>query len=149
MREEDVLHREKLARFTARQRQITDEQRISAQKRDADTWRMVETALASPGRIAEFRVKLDTYETKTVEALMENQEAMDRARRNLDDLLGKAHTLPDGRRVFKTMDGEGVYDEHRQKLDSEAVDPSGIDDRKPKWETFKADSARTVSPTPN
>ncbi|MFY9294276.1 MAG: hypothetical protein WAP03_26870 [Methylorubrum rhodinum] len=144
MREEDILHREKLARFAARQQQLTNEQRLASQKRDGEMRAMVEAAMATPARIADFGVKLDTYETKTVEALMENQEAMEKVRQNLDDMLGKAHVLPDGRRVFKTEDGESVYDEHGQKLNSEAIDPSGIDDRKPKWEAFKgATSERT------
>lgn len=137
IREEDIKHREKLIRFDARQRQIIEDQRIAAQKRDVETRAMIETALAAPARIADFRVKLDTYETKTVEALMENQEAMQRVRQNLDGMLGNAHVLSDGRRVFKTEDGESVYDEHGQKLDREVIDPSGIDGRKPKWEAFK------------
>ena len=139
IRQEDILYREKLARFDARQRQITEEQRIATLKSDAQAWAAFEAALAPPAHIADFRSRLVTYDTKTVEALIDNQEALDRVRERLDDLLGKAHVLPDGRRVFKTMDGQRVFDEHGQEMKADAVDPSSIDDRKPRWETFKAD----------
>jgi hypothetical protein len=62
-------------------------------------------ALATPEQIAAFTVRLDTYDTATVEALLANQEALDAVKARIDDLLLKAHTLPDGRRVFKTEDG--------------------------------------------
>lgn len=137
MREEDILHREKMARFEAHQRQKTAEQERLTKQRELETQALVEQALAPPARVAEFRAKLDTYDEKTVEALMENQGALDQVRERLDDMLGKAHVLPDGRRVFKTMDGESVFDERGQRLSPDEVDPASISDTKPKWEKFK------------
>lgn len=62
-----------------------------------------------------------------------------------DSLIGtvwryqhQAHVLPDGRRVFKTIDGQKVFDEHGQELSPDTMDPNGIDDRRPRWEAFKA-----------
>ena len=57
-------------------------------------------------RIEAFSIKLDTYETATVEALIANEKAMELVQARLDDLLDRAHVVEDGRRVFKTRDGE-------------------------------------------
>ena len=137
MREEDILHREKLARVDAHQRQKTAERAEAAKRQEAEARAAFDTAFAPPAKVAAFQIQLDKYDTHTVEALMENREALDRVRERLDDMLGKAHVLPDGRRVFKTMDGESVFDQHGAKLGFEEVDPASIADNKPKWEKFK------------
>lgn len=145
MKREDILYREKIARFESRQRQMTDAQRIADRQKDAQAWAMLETALASPAQVKAFRVDLDRYDTKTVEALMDNQEAMEAVRGRIDDMLGKAAVLPDGRRVFKTMDGQRVFDEHGQALSRDLIDPASIDDKKPKWETFSGEKGKWQS----
>ena len=144
MREEEIVYREKMARFAARQREKTAEHERTAKEKEAEARAFLEHAFAPPERLAEFKVKLDTYDAKTVEALIENQEALDAVRRRLDEMLDKAHVLPDGRRVFKTQDGQRVFDEQGQEVRPETLDPAAIDDRKPRWERFKADKdART------
>lgn len=55
----------------------------------------------------------------------------------IDGILGTAHTLPDGRRVFKTGDGSKVFDEHGREVAPETLDPKAIDGQRPKWETFR------------
>ncbi len=114
VKREDILHREKMARFEAVSRQRIDEARIKQKQREQDL-AALEAAFAPPARIVEFRQQIYTYDTKTVEALMDNQEAMERVSKTLDDMLGKAQVLPDGRRVFKTTDGQNVFDEHGKK----------------------------------
>jgi DNA repair ATPase RecN len=51
--------------------------------------------------------------------------------------LGKAHVLPDGRRVFETEDGLRVFDEHGRELDASTISPEEIEDSRPRWETAK------------
>lgn len=96
-------------------------------------------SLRLPEAISEFRVQLDDYDTVTVEALMENQAAIDAVQERIEAMLQDAHILPDGRRVFKTKDGMRVFDEHGQELPPEIIDPMTIDDMKPRWESFSAD----------
>lgn len=139
MREEDILYREKTARFEAVQRQKTAERVGAAKRQEAEARTFLDTALAPPAKLEAVRVQLDKYDTHTVEALMENREALDRVRERLDSMLGKAHVLPDGRRVFKTMDGQSVYDENGLPLTRDLIDPALIDDRKPKWEVYRDD----------
>ena len=136
MRREDILHREKMARMEAASRQRIDEARIQ-QKRREQEFAALEAAFAPPARIAEFRNQLDTYDTKTVEALMDNQKAIEIVRQKIDDMRGEAQVLPDGRRVFKTIDGQKVYDDHGLELSRDVIDPAGIDDRKPRWESYR------------
>ncbi|MEQ1953652.1 hypothetical protein [Mesorhizobium sp. CN2-181] len=90
--------------------------------------------LASNTEIADFGVKLDTYDAATVDALMANDVDLQAVRDRIEDMMLEAHTLPDGRRVFKTRDGTKVFDENGAELKPEEVDPLEIDNRKPRWE---------------
>lgn len=94
---------------------------------------------ASPIAVSEFEQRLDLYERATIEALMENQEALDESSDRLDALLGEAYELPDGRRVFKTENGLRVFDENGTELSAEELDPDLIEAHRPRWETFKAE----------
>jgi hypothetical protein len=98
----------------------------------------VGAVLATQMQIEEFEVKLDTYDTATVELLMDNRLALESVQQRLDVMLGNAETLPDGRKVFKTRDGTRVFDESGQEVSSEDITPAEIADKKPKWEEFKA-----------
>jgi hypothetical protein len=95
---------------------------------------LVVAVLATDDDIENFTVKLDTYDAATVEALMENEKALERVRENLGLMLDKAYVLPDGRRVFKTEDGTRVFDESGQELKD--FDPSQVEDWRPRWERF-------------
>ena len=93
-------------------------------------WALAE--LASQADIAAFTVKLDKHDAATVEALMENEKALERVREELWIMLDKAYVLPDGRRVFKTEDGTRVFDEHGQEVTD--FDAQQIEEWRPKWE---------------
>lgn len=95
-------------------------------------WALAE--LASEADIAAFTVKIDRHDTATVEALMENEKALERVREELRIMLDKAYVLPDGRRVFKTEDGTRIFDEHGQEVTD--FDPHLIEERRPRWEKF-------------
>lgn len=128
--------KEKTIRFETRERERRDEQ--ADEKRERDEAAAFDRVLATAEDIASFRVDLDTYDTETVEALMDNQEALDVLRGKVDGMLDEATVLPDGRRAFKTKDRQRVFDEHGQELAPEVIDPSSIDSKKPDWETFQA-----------
>lgn len=136
-RAEDLRWRERMAQSTARQQERRAVQ-AETEKRKAEHRAALMQVFAPPERIEAFTRKLDRYDTATVEALMENRIVLDKVRERVDELLTKAHVLPDGRRVFKTHDGTRVFDEHGAELRADVVHPDAIDDRKPTWETFKA-----------
>ncbi|MEO0384564.1 MAG: hypothetical protein AAF234_13535 [Pseudomonadota bacterium] len=83
-----------------------------------------------------FRVELETYQTATIEALELNREALDQARQRLAETLAQAFILEDGRRVFKTEDGQRVIDEFGEDVSPEIIAPEHIPDHHPTAETF-------------
>ena len=107
-------------------------------KRDRQDDEFELVVMATELEISNFTAKLDHYDAATVEALMENRQAMELLQKSLNDMLAEAYVLPDGRRVFKTEDGLRVFDEHGQELSAAEVDPHEIDDSKPRWEMFRA-----------
>jgi hypothetical protein len=135
---EDILFREKLDAHEADERRRRRKEQIKQEREEREDFRSAMYALAPPEKIVIFRERLDRYDTKTVEALMENSEALDAIRQRIDRMLLRAHVLPDGRRVFKTMDGTKVFDENGTEMGRHAIDAQLIDDAKPRWENFKA-----------
>lgn len=140
MRREDILFREKLERFEERRQQWRDDERERAEQQASETFDTIETVLAAREAVVEFRVQLDGYDTATVGALIENQEAIDAVRARIDAMLEEAYVLPDERRVFKTKDGTRVFDEYGKEVATEIIDPDAIDERHPRWEAFKAET---------
>jgi len=136
LKREEILQRERMAQLAATQRRMTIEKQMEEKRREQEFATMIEI-IASPVRVAEYHIKLDRHDTATVEALMDNEQARDFVREKINSLLGQAHTLPDGRRVFKTIDGQQVFDEHGLEIDRATIDPLEIDDKKPKWEEFR------------
>ena len=99
---------------------------------------------ATAESIAAFETKLTDYEALTVEEIMYLQERIDILLEERTELLANAHTLPDGRRVFKTEDGQRVFDEHGVEVDREVVDPNSIGDDKTRWEAISAKTASAL-----
>ncbi|MBM1624815.1 hypothetical protein JQV18_06110 [Sulfitobacter mediterraneus] len=131
----------------ARQRRWFIKARHDHQRREEMADRLDDSAsalsaavsIASEVQIREFKVKLDTYDSATVEALMENQQLLDATRERIGAMLDRAYVMEDGRRVFKTEDGTQVFDEHGVEVGSDELDPSLIGNERPKWEAFSAD----------
>lgn len=96
----------------------------------------VETVMATQAQVQAFEAKLDSYDEATVRALMENQELMDAVNARIDAMLDQAHTLEDGRRVFRTEDGAQVFDEHGASISELEIDPMAIDPTLPSWEDY-------------
>ncbi len=93
---------------------------------------------ASDQQIAAFRNHLDDYDTGVVHALMDNERALEEARKQREELESAAYRLPDGRMAFKTEDGRRVFDQNGAELSLDTIDPASIPDTKPRWETFKS-----------
>jgi hypothetical protein len=96
-------------------------------------------SVASEIQITEFRAKLDTYDSATVEALMENQQLLDAVNERIEAMLERAHVLEDGRRVFRTEDGTQVFDEQGSEVSADELDPNVIAATAPTWEAFSAE----------
>jgi hypothetical protein len=122
---------EEFAHQRRSEKQRTDRQVEKAEEGFADLAAMA--VMATDTEIAEFTARLETYETATVEALIANQEALDRINAQFAPYLARAETLPDGRRVFETRDGTQVFDEFGAEVTDE-IHPDLIDDGKPRWE---------------
>lgn len=112
--------------------------RETERRRDTEFVVALQGALAPPQRIAEFTVKLDRYDTATVQALMDNERDILNVREKIDGMLLKAHVLPDGRRAFKTEDGTRIFDESGVEIKADEITPDAIDNAKPRWEAFSA-----------
>lgn len=114
--------------------------KLDADRVEDDMLEFAATAiLATADDIDQLRIRLDRYDAATVEALMENQEALDASRERIEEMLGEAYVLPDGRRVFKTNDGLRVFDEHGVELSAEDIDPDLIEDWRTKQEDYAAE----------
>ncbi len=55
------------------------------------------------------RYELDQYDAAIVDALIDNEHALEEAGKHRDKLEANAFELPDGRKVFKTEDGQRVF----------------------------------------
>jgi len=93
---------------------------------------------ATDRQIAAFRTHLDDYDTGVVHALMDNERALEEARKQREELESEAYKLPDGRMAFKTEDGRRVFDQTGTELFLDTIDPNAIPDTKPRWESLKA-----------
>lgn len=76
---------------------------------------LVTTVLASDTAIASFTVKIDSYDAATVEALMENEQQLER--------------------VQETEDGTRVFDERGKEVTD--FNPDEIEDWRPRWEVLQ------------
>lgn len=105
---------------------------------------VIRTQALDPAQARRFGHRIEAHQQGLVEALLENQRLLDLIQDQIDAMLEDAYVLDDGRRVFKTEDGERVFDEHGIEVD---MDADLIDDRKPRWERYRdsMDSRRELS----
>ena len=122
MRMTDQLDEERKQRHKIEQRREEDERKL-------------EEAIATTAQVATFNEHLDEYDTATVHALMDNQHALDLVFKQRQEMEAAAFRLPDGRMVFRTEDGQRVFDQHGAALGSETIHPSSIPSSAPTWES--------------
>ena len=131
------LGRQRRERDAARQRQREERRKIeAAAERNADDDFRDLMTLTAAAEYQRLQARIDAYETATVAALLENEEAREAAHIELRALLDRAAVLPDGRRVFRTEDGRQVFDERGNEVDREELDPNSIPDHVPRWEVY-------------
>lgn len=130
-REEDRVAKDR--DFVEAQKRRKEEREARDENHD-DADLLVVVVMASDDDISLAMAERDIYDVATVEALMENAEAMEEAERQVRVLLDQAYVLPDGRRVFKTEDGRQVFDEHGVEVTD--FDPAEIEDWRPHWEAY-------------
>jgi len=128
----DRIERERRYNAELRRRIEAPEER----RRERERVEQFEAALVTAGQITTFKARLDTYDTATVEALMNNESQLRDVRERIQTMLLEAHVLPDGRRVFRTRDGKQVFDEHGQEVGPDTLKADAIDPRKPVWEDY-------------
>lgn len=122
MQREERARREKQERLESGESQFVD----------------LAVSFVSIAQVHEFRAELDVYDTATITALEECRVKLEAAEQRLNDMLDRAHVLPDGRRVFKTEDGTRVFDEHGVEIDASVIEPEEISDALDKWEDVSA-----------
>ena len=142
--EEERRLREELRQWQAEALQAERTKRLKREHdeeihREAELLQAVQMLLATPERIAAFTVRLDRYDAATVEALLANDEELRVVGERIDEALDQAVELPDGRRVFKTLDGTRVFDEHGEELSPDQIDPAAIPDYKKAFEPYWSD----------
>ena len=134
--------REQLA--MARRLQLAERrQRDKREERQDSEQAVFDMAVAAAQLIElELRQNLELYHTATVIALEENARLLEEQRVRLDAMRDRAHVLPDGRRVFKSIDGERVFDEHGERVDRGEIEPDEIGDDRPHWEAYQRELER-------
>ena len=120
------------------EKRIDDKRQKQQEDRDKENIEMFGQGMvvATELQIIQFKAKLDTYDTATVAALMENQQQLDAVRDKIEAMLERAYVMDDGRRVFKTKDGAQVFDEFGVEVSSDELDFDLIDSEKTTWEEF-------------
>lgn len=120
-----------------------DDRKKEREKKEQENGRggMTAALLGEVDRLdaAELETQIALHDQAIIQALTANEERLAAADRRVAKLLGEAHVLPDGRRVFKTEDGLRVFDEFGQEVGAADVDPASIEDVRPRWETYSAD----------
>ena len=144
LRSEFKMRSEAAALLRERHLHALREERVRRERRDdqrdvADQdFLDLAVTMLTVSEIATFRAELDMYETASVIALQENERALEAAQRQVEEILLRAHVLPDGRRVFKTEDGTRVFDEFGVEIEASVITPESIADERPRYETYEA-----------
>jgi len=91
--------------------------------------------------IEAYKFELETYDVATIEAITENNDILEQLYLERERLLDNAYQLEDGRRVFKTKDGNSVFDEHGNPVPEGVVHPDEISDNIAKHEDWQSNSS--------
>lgn len=137
-----TISRELQRRFAEEGRKREQEKDKSRSQEQAET-ELLEFAqmaiMATDSQMIAFEMKLDRYDAATVEALLENERELQIVQERLEQRLAHAVVLPDGRRVFKTEDGQRVMDEFGVEVSPDIISPDEIPDHKDRFEPYWRD----------
>lgn len=143
-REITKIRTEKSARERTRQQQAPDERKKKEEEeRRAEALDRAAAAFlrASPSRVASFQRTLDQYRTGATQALIRNEREQTEVAMRMQAQLDQAFVLDDGRHVFKTEDGQRVFDEHGVEIGEDEIHPDEIGDHLGSWENFQETKA--------
>lgn len=138
---ENAAAKRREKRFEEDNERLFERQKNERQQVEEQDRRFSEAIVAATHeQIAAFTQRLDSYDTATVRALMENEEALNQVRKRRMELEDGAFKLPDGRSVFKTEDGRQVFDQRGVEVPRDIVAPEQIPDGLPRFGAYKANS---------
>lgn len=137
----DAEHRAKAEKLDAENRVTERIEKGFAQDREAaadfqTALGLILVAVVGPAEMQRIAERLAEHQEAVIEALQDNRDELDTSEERLEDLLGQAHVLEDGRRVFKTEDGLRVFDESGVELSPATVDARDIEEWRPRAETY-------------
>ena len=136
-RSAESRRRKAVQAYEADEHRLDDHRREEARREEEEDRRFEETMLATSEQVARFEDKLDHYDTAIVDALIDNRQALDQAENTLEDIHHRAFVMHDGRRAYKTEDGQQVFDETGSRLGRDVIDPSEISAGAPTWERVR------------
>ncbi len=124
---------------------------ISAESDDSMLTTAVVVTVATAAQISEFEMRLDVYESRLdayeakldardiaiTKALVRNQEQYEALVALRNKLLDNAYELPDGRKVFKSVDGTSVYFQDGSEVPTEIITAGEIPDHFTKFEPIQ------------
>lgn len=144
----DAEHKRKAEKIEAERK--TDELILNQSKKSRDDAIDLQTALAvvvvselTAHELETLNIRLTEHQNAVFEALNENREQLNASEDRLEEMLGKAIVLDDGRRVFKTSDGLRVFDENGLEVGADKIMPDEIENWRPDFETY-ADERETL-----
>lgn len=116
---------------------INGETKQEKQRReDREFYATISHAIASRERIEEFQEKLDRYDEAATAALLENEEKLRVARKELQHVRDRAYELtrPDGSITKVYRDGEIVRDDDGAEVEAALIRPADIPATAPTWQ---------------
>lgn len=119
-----------------------DERREEQRREEKEDTEFAEVMAATKQQIVAFHERLDQYDAAIVDALIDNEHALEEAGKYRDKLEANAFELPDGRKVFKTEDGQRVFNANGAQVSRETIDPAAIPDSKTRWEDMQGSKAK-------
>lgn len=100
---------------------------------------------ASAARIKSSQARIYQYDEATIKAFQENQIAMDEAKDllaqielHIQQMLGCAYVMDDGRRVFLTEDRTQAFDEFGVEVMPDELDFDLVSPDAPTWESYSS-----------
>lgn len=120
--------------------------REKQRREDREFYERLAGALASREQIETFTKELDRLDAASTAALLENEEKLRIARKELQQIRERAYELtrPDGTVTKVYRDGEIVRDDDGSEVNSTLIKPQDIPDSLPTWEQRKTAGAAVV-----
>lgn len=115
------------------ERHFDEKRRKDVERKEEEHQRFAEEMAATLEQVSHFHERLDRYDTGVVHALMDNRQALYQADDTLADIRRRASVLPDGRRVYRSENGQHVFDDTGNSVGRDVIDPTAISPGAPSW----------------